>query len=265
MKRYSPLRRKLTALIAGGGIVSALIAAAGFSYLDVNRFWQSTNAKVMAIASIVADQAEPALALGDRKAAAEILNSLRADRTIRDAVLYDLGSGCFARMNSVSAACPPLPADGMHRLRDSVILVRSIRSDGERQGTLVLSASIPNMAEMLGQYLGGAALIIALSLAVAAVLAVVLQARVSAPILAIAEVAERISRTHQFQDRVQVTSADELGVLAQSFNSMLSEIAGRDARLERRSPSATESTWSCAAPKSAPKRPPASRASFWPT
>ena len=79
---------------------------------------------------------------------------------------------------------------------------------------LMLSASIPSMAEMLGQYLGGAALIIALSLVVAGVLAVVLQARVSAPILAIAEVAERISRTHQFQDRVQVTSSDELGVLA---------------------------------------------------
>ena len=97
MKRYSPLRRKLTALIAGGGIVSALIAAAGFSYLDVNRFWQNTNAKVMAIASIVADQVEPAIALGDRKSAAEILNSLRADRTIRDAVLYDAARKMLCR------------------------------------------------------------------------------------------------------------------------------------------------------------------------
>jgi signal transduction histidine kinase len=233
MKRYSPLRGKLTALIAGGGIVSALIAAAGFSYLDVNRFWENTNAKVMAIASIVADQVEPAIALGDRKSATEILNSLRADRTIRDAVLYDPRGDCFARMNSPSAACPPLPPDGLHRRRDAVALVRSIRTDGERQGTLVLCASSPTMPEMLAQYFGGAALIIALSLVVAGVLAVVLQSRVSAPILAIAKVAERISHTHQFQDRVQVASADELGVLAQSFNSMLDEIARRDAKLEQ--------------------------------
>jgi signal transduction histidine kinase len=68
---------------------------------------------------------------------------------------------------------------------------------------------------------------------VAAILAVMLQARVSAPILAIARVAERISQTHQFQDRVEVASGDELGVLAQSFNSMLNEIARRDGRLER--------------------------------
>jgi signal transduction histidine kinase/ActR/RegA family two-component response regulator len=233
MKRYSSLRRKLTALIAGGGIVTALIAAAGFSWLEVQRFRESTNAEVFAVSSIVADQVEPAIALGDRKAAAEILNSLRADRSIRHAVLYNARGECFARMNSPSDPCPPLPPDGLHPQQDAVVLARAIQVDGERQGTLAISANVPSMAEVLRQYLGGAALIVALSLMVAAVLAVVLQSRVSAPILAIAEVAERISRTHQFQDRVAVTSGDELGVLAQSFNSMLEEIAGRDARLER--------------------------------
>src|ERR1019366_5525934 len=168
MKRYSSLRRKLTALIAGGGIVTALIAAAGFSWLDVHRFWESTNAEVFAISSIVADQVEPAIALGDRKAAAEILDSLLADRTIRDAVIYDAHGVCFARMNSPAAPCPPLPPDGLHPQQDAV----------------VLSANVPSMAEVLRQYLGGAALIVALSLMVAAVLAMVLQSRVSAPILA---------------------------------------------------------------------------------
>ena len=233
MKPYSSLRRKLTGLIAGGGIVTALIATAGFSWLDVSRFWQNTNAQAEAIASIVADQVEPAIALGDRKAAAETLNSLRADVTIRDAVLYDLRGGCFARMNFPLAVCPPLPPDGAHHRQDAVVLAHPIRADGERRGTLVLSARIPSVRQVLRQYLGGAALIIMLSLLVTAVLAMVLQSRVSAPILAIAEVAERISITHKFQERVAVASHDELGVLAESFNSMLDEIARRDSELER--------------------------------
>jgi signal transduction histidine kinase/ActR/RegA family two-component response regulator len=233
MKRYASLRHKLTALIAGGGVVSAVIAAAGFSWMDLNRFRQNTNAQVTAIANIVAGQVEPSLTLGDVKVAGEILNSLRADRMIRDAVLYDAGGNCFAMARSSVNRCPPLPPDGLQRKHDAVVMVRAIHVDGERIGTLLLAASVPTMNEVLSQYLGGAALIMALSLVVAAVLAVVLQARVSAPILAIASVAEKISQTHQFHERVAVASSDELGVLAESLNTMLNEIEKRDAKLEQ--------------------------------
>ena len=169
-------------------------------------------------------------------------------------------------MNTVSTACPVLLPDGLHRQHDAVILARSIRADGERQGTLVIYATVPSMAEVLCQYLGGAALIIALSLVVAAILAVVLQSRVSAPILAIAQVAERISQHAQFEDRVAVASGDELGVLAESFNSMLDRNCA--ARCQTRA-------GDCGAPtgqrrvalRQGARRgsAPASRASSWPT
>ncbi len=51
--------------------------------------------------------------------------------------------------------------------------------------------------------------------------------RFAAPVLAIAEVAKQISETHGFQDRVAVSSSDEVGVLAESFNAMLEEIGRR--------------------------------------
>ena len=143
MKRYASLRRKLTGLIAGGGVVAAGIAAAGFSWLDLNRFSQNTNALVTAIANIVAGQVEPSIALGDRKVAAEILQSLRADRMIRDAVLYDGDGACFAMARSSLAGCPVRPHDGLRRMRDAVVLVRPIRAEGERVGTLLLAASVP--------------------------------------------------------------------------------------------------------------------------
>ena len=109
MRSYASIRRKLTFLIAGGGIVAALIAAAGFSWLDLNRFQQNTNALVAAIANIVAVQVEPSITLGDRKVAAEILNSLRSDRMIRDAVLDD-GAGCLFRHGPVVALRLPRPS-----------------------------------------------------------------------------------------------------------------------------------------------------------
>jgi signal transduction histidine kinase/AmiR/NasT family two-component response regulator len=232
MNRYSSLRAKLTILIAVGGVVVAVIATAGFSWLDLNRFEQQANSQITAIANIVAAQVEPSIPLGDRKVAADILQSLRRDRMIRDAVLYDGNGNCFAMARNPLPACPPRPPDGFERQRNALVLVLPVIAERERVGTLMLTASVPSITTILRQYLGGALLIAALSLMIAAVLAVVLQSRVSAPILAIASVAERISQTHQFRDRVAVDSTDELGVLARSFNAMLEEIERRDAELE---------------------------------
>jgi signal transduction histidine kinase len=235
MKKYASLRWRLTALIAGGGAVAAVIAAAGFSWLDLHRFWDHTGAEVAAIGNIVADQVGPAITLSDQKAANELLGSLRADNLVRDAVLYSARGDCFAEFHRSGAnGCPARPPDGTRREADALVLVRSVSAGGDRLGTLVLAGGVPSMTAVLRQYLGGAALIFALSLVVAAVVAVVLQSRVSSPILAMARVAERIAETHQFADRVTVASSDELGVLADSFNTMLEEIGRRDAELADR-------------------------------
>ena len=74
-------------------------------------------------------------------------------------------------------------------------------------------------------------LILLFSLAVAAALAALLQARVSEPILHVAQVARGIAETHQFQDRVAVRFHDELGTLAESLNTLLDEIERRDGDL----------------------------------
>lgn len=234
-QKYSSLRWKLTSLMAGGSLVAAVIAAAGFSWLDLHRFWQDTGAEVAAIGNIVADQVAPAITLDDGKAATELLASLRADNLVRDAVLYTARGDCFATFyRRAASGCPSRPADGTRRETDALVLTRAVSAEGERVGTLVLAASIPSVAAVLRQYLGGAALIVVLSLVVAAIVAVVLQSRVSSPILAMAQVAERIAETHYFADRVTVTSSDELGVLADSFNTMLEEIERRDAALAER-------------------------------
>ncbi len=228
MKEYSSLRWRLTAMIVAGSVVTALVAAAGFSWLDVGRFRQQVHTQVSAIGKIVVDQVGPAITLGDRKAAAEILGSLRADSLIQDAVLADTEGVCFAvfHRNAVSR-CGGEPHRQESRKNASTVSL-TVENGGERLGDLTLSAVVPSMFEVLDQYLGGALLIVVLSLVVAAVVALALRSKVSAPILSIAAVADRISRTHRFGDRVQVASSDELGVLAASFNTMLGEIERRD-------------------------------------
>jgi signal transduction histidine kinase/CheY-like chemotaxis protein len=232
VKRYSSLQWRLTWLIVVGSAMAAAIAAAGFSWADLRRFWQHTNSEVTAIADIVSGQVAPAITFGDRQAAAEILHSLAADSLVEYAVLYDAQARCFAWYDRPAAApCLPMPKDGIRRQGNAVVLARPVVMGNDRLGTLVLTARVPSILGLVSQYFSSAGLILLLSLVVAAVAAIVLQAHVSSPILAIAHVAQRIAQTHRFTDRVEVWSSDELGVLAESFNSMLGEIERRDADL----------------------------------
>jgi two-component system, sensor histidine kinase len=232
MTRYTSLRNKLTALIAGGGVVAAVVTAAGFSWFDLSRYAERTRIEVSAIGCVVADQVAPAMILGDLKAAAETLRAVRTDSLIGDAMLYDAAGGCFAAFHrDAGSGCPPMPSDGVRRKVTTLMVTHAVTAGKERIGTLVLNAGIPSVPVLLGHYLAVAALLIGISLVVAAVLGRALQSRVSTPVLEIARVAERISQTHQFADRVSVASFDELGVLAKSFNAMLDEIPRRDAEV----------------------------------
>jgi signal transduction histidine kinase/CheY-like chemotaxis protein len=232
MRRYSSLRWKLTALIAGGSIVAAVIAAAGFSLLDLKRFWLRSTAEVQAVGNVVADQVGPAIAMGDHKAAGEILFALRSDTLIQTAALYDASGTCFATYQRLGAAgClsqAMLPVDSGSQ---TIVVSLPVMAGADRLGTLVLSASVPSVPELLWPYSGGVMLIIVMSLIVAGIMGMVLQSRVSAPILEVANVAQRIAETHQFHERVTLAAADELGLLADSFNAMLCEIQRRDSEL----------------------------------
>ena len=231
MSRQLSLRTKLALLIVGCSGLAAVSAATGFSWIDVQRFWEHTTAEVSAVASIVADLVGPAITLGDRNGAHDILISLRTDPFIRDAQLYDRHGELFADLNTLPDQSAHLLPDGIHRGRNRLVLVRPVNAGGERIGTLVLVASTPAPHEILRRYLGAAALIVMLSLLVAGLTTMGLQSRVSRPILGIADVARHITQTHRFEDRVAVESGDEVGVLASSFNAMLDEIQRRDAEL----------------------------------
>jgi len=238
-KGYLSLRWKLAFLIAGGSVVGAVLAAVGFVWSEVQRNGSYADSEVAAIANIVADQVGPALSLYDHKGANEILGSLGAEGQIRDALLFaastavfDTTRSCFAAFHRVpSTRCPAPQRDGTSRTSDTITITRAVTAGGERVGTLVVTMGVPSLREVVGNYLGTAGIIVAFSLVIAMVVAVLLQSRVSRPILAIAQVAQRIAQTHRYEDRVAVSASDELRVLAGSFNTMIDEIERRDAEL----------------------------------
>jgi signal transduction histidine kinase/CheY-like chemotaxis protein len=219
----------MTALLMGGGLVSAVLTTAGFAAFDVHRSRQRTGAEATALGRVVSGPAANALARGDRKAADQLLSSLQADDLIREAALYDAGGACVAVFHrSGAGGCPPQPPDGQQTGRNGLTLGQPVMAEGRRAGTLLLASGPAPQSHGFDDYLYCALWILGLSLAANAATAVVLRSCVFTPILTIAKVAQRIADTQRFQDRVNVAAADELATLANSFNTMLEEIGQRD-------------------------------------
>src|SRR5205085_1812448 len=158
---------------------------------DLHRFRQQAYSQVSSIGKIVVDQVGPAITLGDHKAAGEILSSLRSDSLIQHAVLSDARGVCFAAFHRNNVrGCSAGLAGAFLPGRDAMEVSLAVESGAEQLGSLALSASVPSMGTVLRQYLGGAFLIVVLSMAIAAIVALGLRSKVSAPILAMAGVAE---------------------------------------------------------------------------
>ena len=56
MRQSSSLRRKLLTITILGSLLTAMIAAAAFTYWDLKRFWAQTGDEVTALASVVGEE-----------------------------------------------------------------------------------------------------------------------------------------------------------------------------------------------------------------
>jgi signal transduction histidine kinase/ActR/RegA family two-component response regulator len=205
-----------------------MLIAAGVAGFGVNRFWLQTRGDGAAAGRLASYQAAPALA-GGRGATAEALSSLRTGSAIRDALLYDSTGACFAAFHRSSQGGCPQPIDGWRDDSNRLTIGLPVPPSGARVGTLLLTAGPRPFTAAMNIYWRFFPWIVALGLAAGLIAAALAHRAVSAPILQIANIAQRIAQTHGFEERIAVAGHGEMAVLARSLNTMLEEIGRRDA------------------------------------
>jgi PAS domain S-box-containing protein len=113
-----------------------------------------------------------------------------------------------------------------------VQLVQPVLHDGERVGTLALQADFRNLSiDLLRLYGGILVLVLAASLLLALFLSGRFQRFVSAPILRLADIAQRIAHDKDYTMRAEKTGDDEVGALTDAFNQMLGQIQSQNTAL----------------------------------
>jgi PAS domain S-box-containing protein len=233
--RDLPIKKKLVAIIMVTSGTALLLSGISIVGLDSILFRGYLERDISALARLVADNSTAALSFEDPDAASETLAALRARTHIVSACTYRADGTLLAHYyrGSAAAVCPPpAPADEIRFSRHDLTASRSIVLTGRRVGTLVLVYDLGEIAERRNLY-GG--MVLGILLASAVIVFFVssrLRATIATPVSQLASATVSVSRTRDYSIRASKFANDELGVLVDAFNEMLSSIESRDDELK---------------------------------
>ena len=225
-------------MLASG--TTLLLIGTAFVLYDRRTFQEVMVRQLAAQADIIGFNSASPLLFDDPDAATETLAALRAEPRIIAAGIYRVGGQRFATYErQVPAGTTMLPVqlgaprDGHRFEQEHLVLFRPIVGSGQMLGTVYILSELHEIQQRLTRYLGIASLVGLASFALALWLSSRLQRRIADPLVQLAHTARRVSAEKDYTVRVPVNSRDELGLLGEAFNEMLTQIQWRDAALQQ--------------------------------
>jgi PAS domain S-box-containing protein len=227
----------LTLLASGTALVCASVAF--FAY-DLSRAQQSFLDRLRTQTQIVGYNCVTPLIFNDPASAEETLSALRAANGILYAGIYKPSGRFFAGYwrdpKHHNNPLPLVSAAQIHNrwLADRrVDLVQPIIFDQKLVGTVYIRSDVNELIDRFKSYLVIIVAILLISLGAAFIVSRVSQRAISGPIVMLANTARRVSRDKDYAARAgPIAGRDEISMLINSFNEMLSEIHRRDVALQ---------------------------------
>ncbi|HEX9427270.1 MAG TPA: histidine kinase dimerization/phospho-acceptor domain-containing protein, partial [Candidatus Polarisedimenticolia bacterium] len=235
--RDLPVRGKLMAIIMLTSSAALIIACVVFFSLEFRDREERIRQRLSTLADLVGANSAASLTFRDSTSATETLETLRTQMSIDGGMIYGEDGtelARFSRNDDPGAAPDRGPGrDGSRFESGHLLQVSPIMLDGERIGTVVLSANLKELHASLRNAGILSAGVLALCLVVAFLLSSRLQRWISGPLDGLARTARAVAVDQDFSLRAVKRSGDDIGLLIDDFNQMLSQIQTRDAALQR--------------------------------
>ncbi len=230
------IKRKLTLLMMLTSCAALLLACLGFMTYELVTMRQTMAQELSTLAGIIADNSTAALSFKDSKAAEETLATLGAKQQIVAAAIFGPDDVLFARYLRPGAGAESIPrspeAGGYRFEARRLILFGPVLMDDDRIGTVYLMSDLSLMMLRIQRYLVIVLVVMAASAILALLLASRLQGVISEPILDLVGATRLVAMEKNYAVRAPRHSRDEVGLLIDGFNDMLSQIQERDRALE---------------------------------
>ena len=211
-------------------LVALFITTAALAIYDRASFRSQILADVDVLAGVIGENASSTIAFNDRQAAQAALGALRAQPHILSAYLFDSEGKQFASYPPNAPAVSAPVIGSMIGARD-LSVTRPVLFNGARVGTVYLRSDLGALLERRKRYLQLAAAVLVGATFIALLLSSAFQRAISRPIRRLLEVEKRVSRERDYSLRATKEGNDEVGLLIDGFNEMLTEIRKRDAEI----------------------------------
>ena len=217
------------------GVVLLLAFAALFCF-QAYTLKQHSAHELAVVGEITAHNCAAAVMFKDEDAAAQILGGLKTMPQIVSArleLMDQQGLAFFGSARDEHEIKAARLKSGFWIDGNRILLAQPVVPTGTREGTLYLLADLQAMTSQLLKLYGGIfALVLAASLLLAFLLSSQFLRFITDPILRLAGTARTIADHKDYSVRANRICGDEVGVLTDAFNQMLTQIQSQDSALQ---------------------------------
>ncbi|WP_424363025.1 ATP-binding protein [Methylocystis parvus] len=235
------IARKLAFLVTIAVMTSAMSMGCVLMWQVTRRYAETKSQSLFASAHVFASAAAQGVAARDQAAVYQAIKAIGRIPGLIYARVENNRGQLLAAMGGATQL------DGDLRIKDgetlsispfTVLSSRSIEVDvpivngGVNVGRFFLVADTNDLVSKLVDALEGTAIGAVVALAIGLLVTSRLQKSFTRPVLQLSETIWRIRRNHDYGDRVEAKSNDEVGLLIDGFNAMLEELEARDKSLD---------------------------------
>jgi signal transduction histidine kinase len=233
--RNMTINRKVTLVILLTAATALLLAGAAMIAAEVVTSRHTMVEDLTISADLLARNCAAPLSFGRDEDVEEVdkaLSALAADPHVILACVFDNDGKLFGKYirpgdagDAASAFPSRPPADGCRFVTGYVEAAHPVVSAGSsRVGTIYVRADLGRMHRQVALHAVIVGLILLLTIVITLAVVPRLRRPISGPILALADVARRVSQAKDYSARAPKQGADEVGLLTDAFNQMLDEI-----------------------------------------
>ncbi|MHA1305567.1 MAG: CHASE sensor domain-containing protein, partial [Candidatus Heimdallarchaeaceae archaeon] len=232
MKRIDSLsiKYKLVVLILSVTIISLLIGSSLIVINSIRQFKRDLISETQLYADFIGESFISPLLFNDVPGGQRILSKLRTIYWIEDAIIYDSNGKKFVNYSRSHSEIPGpiINEDNQTKFVNKRLYVsKTINYMGEKLGQILVITSTVELNKKINTQMRTMGTIIILVLLLSYYIALRWQRIISGPILFLADVTEKLSKEGDYSVRVAKRGDDEIGVLYDGFNAMLSQIQKR--------------------------------------